>query len=107
MKEISDEKITVIGLLLGEGPRIAPDHAMILNKIAKVGNWCTDALSTPSGTASVEISQNEGQARPPFRQPQMQVISEKQTRIGNAETKPWLHPQRLGYLFPARVLTRP
>tara|TARA_B100001113_G_C20747388_1_gene465097 strand:+ start:163 stop:486 length:324 start_codon:yes stop_codon:yes gene_type:complete len=107
MKEIRDEINTVIGLLLGEGPRIAPDHATILNKIAKVGSWCTDALSTPSGTVSVEISQNEGQARPPFRQPQMKVISEKKTRIGNAETKPWLQPQRLGYLFPARVLTRP
>ena len=35
MKEIIEEIITVVGLLLGEGPRIAPDHAMILNKIAK------------------------------------------------------------------------
>ena len=51
MKEIIEEIITVVGLLLGEGPRIAPDHAMILNKIAKVGNWCKDALYTTSGTA--------------------------------------------------------
>ena len=87
IKETIEEIITVSGPLLGDGPSIAPNHAMILNKIAKVGSWCTDALSIPIGTASVEISQNVGQERPPFRQPQMKVTSEKKTRMGNAETK--------------------
>ena len=86
MKEIMGDKKTVVALLLGDGPRAAPIHAVMLNKATRVGNWWTIALSTPMGTEFVEISQNSGQERPPLKDPQMKEIADIVTSIGNEDT---------------------
>ena len=107
MKETMGDKKTVEALLLGDGPRTAPIHAMVLNKATRVGNWCTIALSSPMGTASVEKFQKSGQDRPPLEHPQMKEMKDIITSIGNEDTMLWLNPHSSGYLLPANVLTSP
>tara|TARA_B100001250_G_C19192407_1_gene525769 strand:+ start:194 stop:418 length:225 start_codon:yes stop_codon:yes gene_type:complete len=72
--------------LLGESPKAAPYQAIMLYRMANVGSWCTANLLAPSGTESVEMSQNSGQAIPPFEAPHKNKPMERNTIGGKKET---------------------
>ena len=106
MNDTNGEKNIVSKFLLGDAPNIAPSQATKLKITIRMGNCKINKELKRLNSSFTKVSDSMERFSE-FTIPHPNSRNDIDTIMGKIETIEWLLFHSSGYLFPARVLTKP